>query len=517
MQFIRNLQYRDVLASFVVFLVALPLCMGVAIASGMPPAAGLVTGIVGGMVVGLFAGSPLQVSGPAAGLTVLVFEIVQRHGVAMLGVVVLAGGLLQLLAGVLKLGRYFRAVPPSVIAGMLAGIGVLILLGQTHVMMARAPGGSGLENLLALPASLAAVLDARVAREAAIVGAVVIGAMALWPKVVARVRRLHLVPSGLVGVVAGTAVAHLGGFQIPFVTLPDSLLGSLSFPTVDGLSRLLDPSVLGAAVALAIIASAETLLCATAVDRMHSGVRTNYDRELAAQGIGNAICGAVGALPMTGVIVRSSANVEAGATTRLSTVLHGTWLLGLVALLPFVLRTIPVPALAGLLVFTGYKLVKQDVRGLLAVSRFEVAIFFTTVTVIVTTDLLKGVLAGLALALAKLVWTFTHATIRVERTGDRVDVHLDGSATFVRLPELAHALETIPPGLEVHLHLEALAYVDHAALELIASWERQYVSRGGTASLDWQELRHRGGSRPTLRGKRLALQSPSGTAASSDA
>lgn len=508
MSLFRKLSAHDVLASFVVFLVALPLCLGVAIASGLPPAAGIVTGIIGGIVVGLIGGAPLQVSGPAAGLTVLVWDIVQNHGISMIGPILLVAGLIQLVAGVLRAGRYFQAVPPAVIAGMLAGIGVLILVGQAHVMLGGAPVGNAVQNIAALPSALLGAISGGVPLQAGLVGGVVIAVMALWPQVAKRVKQLRLVPGALVAVVLGTVVSALAGFEIPHISLPDRLTDAMLLPTAESMGRMLDPTFLGAALALAIIASAETLLCATAVDRMHEGDRTRYDLELSAQGIGNTLCGFLGVLPMTGVIVRSSANVEAGAKSRWSAVFHGVWLLALVSLAPQLLRLIPVAALAGLLVFTGYKLAKQDLAPLRKAGRFEVAIFFSTVGAIVLTDLLKGVIFGLVLALLKIVVTFTSFRVRVTDHGAaRTDVDLFGAATFLKLPELNASLAAIPAGREVHLHLDGLDYLDHAALETISAWEKQHVKRGGIISLDWEALQHRT-RRPSAEARALESTRP---------
>lgn len=492
MSLFRHFSPRDVLSSFVVFLVALPLCLGIAIASGMPPAAGLITGIVGGLVVGLLGGAPMQVSGPAAGLTVLVWDMIQNHGITMVGAIVLLAGLIQLAAGLLRTGRYFQAVPPSVIAGMLAGIGVLIIVGQFHVMLGASPKGTPIQNILAMPAGIASFVTGGAAMQAGLVGLLVVAIMAVWPLITAKVTKLRLVPAALVAVAAGTALSALAGFQIPQITLPTQLSDAITFPTLENLAGLLDPAVLGTALAIAIIASAETLLCATAVDRMHEGDRTNYDRELAAQGVGNAVCGLFGVLPMTGVIVRSSANVEAGATSRWSAILHGVWLLALVTLASAVLHLIPIAALAGLLVFTGYKLAKQDLRPLQRAGRFEVAIFFSTVAAIVFTDLLKGVIFGLVLSVVKLVVTFARFKVQMTHNDDaRTDVHLLGSATFLSIPELSKSLAAIPPEREVHLHLDGLEYLDHAGIEAVSAWEKQHVRRGGKVSLDWQQLQHR--------------------------
>lgn len=483
---------RELLASVVVFLVALPLCMGIAIASGAPPAAGLVTGIVGGLLVGTIAGAPLQVSGPAAGLAVIVFDLVQRYGLATLGAIILLAGAMQVVAGWRKLGRWFQAVPPSVIFGMLAGIGVLIFASQFHVMIDDKPKGTGLKNLITIPAAIlkAVTPDASLPHEeAAAIGVFTILLIAVWNGPVAkRFPKLKMVPGALVGIVSATVVANALKLPIAHVAIPDSLVGSLTFVNLAGLKMLLQPSIIGSAAALAIIASAETLLCATAVDRMHDGPRTNYDRELMAQGLGNVICGIVGGLPMTGVIVRSSANVEAGAKTRLSAIMHGFWMLVLVAAAPFVLRLIPVSSLAALLVFTGYKLVKQDVKELRKAGKSEVAIFLATIVGIVALDLLKGVVIGLVLAVLKIVWIFTHLEIKIEPEGERTYVRLVGSATFLRLPELNASLDSIAAGGDVHIVFDELDHVDHASLQAIAAWEKQYMSRGGKATVEWDGL-----------------------------
>jgi len=329
---------RDFLASIVVFLVALPLCMGISLASGMPPTAGIVTGIVGGTIVGAISGAPLQVSGPAAGLSVLVWQLVKDFGVDMLGVIVLFAGLIQLVAGLCKLGQWFRAVSPAVINGMLAGIGVLILASQFHVMLDYKPIGTGIQNLLGIPTSIMnAISSGDHHLQAAGVGALTIGTIIAWSLLAPKSWRLF--PAPLMGaIVAIVAAAVLGLGEIQYVDVPDNFWSVAVYPTPEKLMRITEWPVLVGAISIAFIASAETLLCATAVDQMHRGPRTKYDRELAAQGLGNSICGILGVLPMTGVIVRSGANVEAGAVTRLSAIMHGFWLLLFVSVIPFTLR-----------------------------------------------------------------------------------------------------------------------------------------------------------------------------------
>jgi MFS superfamily sulfate permease-like transporter len=478
---------REIMASVVVFLVALPLCMGIAIASGVPPALGLVTGIVGGLVVGAIAGAPLQVSGPAAGLTVLVWQLVEKFGLPALGLAVLLAGGLQMAAGLLKLGRWFRAVSPALIAGMLAGIGVLILASQIHVMIDDAPRSSGLANLVSIPGALIKSFTAEDHRRAAVVGIVTVAGIVVWNWL--RPEKLKSVPGALVGVVLGTLLAHVLGFRVNLVAVPSDLVASLNVPPLGTAALLVDPSFLSEALGLALIASAETLLCAAAIDRMATGVRTNYDRELFAQGVGNTLCGLVGALPMTGVIVRSAANVEAGAKTRLSAILHGAWLLALVVVFPSVLSVIPTAALAAILVYTGYRLANPpQVRKWWALGRGEAIVFVVTVFAIVATNLLTGVVIGIGVSLLKLLNTFAKLEVEVTNGDDEVEVAIHGAATFVKLPVLANALETLPSGAVVHLHVGGLTHVDHACLELLKAFQERYEGDGGKVIVDWDDL-----------------------------
>lgn len=481
----------DFFSSIVVFLVALPLCMGIAVASGVPPALGLITGVIGGVVVGFLAGSPLQVSGPAAGLAVLVYEIVNEHGLAMIGPILLLAGLIQILAGVLKVGQWFRAISPAVVYGMLAGIGVLILAGQFHVMVDDKPKATGLENLLSIPAAVYKgifPLDGSVHHLAAMIGLVTIATMVLWGKF--RPAALSLVPAPLVAIMLASGLAMVLGLPIKYVNVPQQLSDSITFPTMETLSRLMESPILVSAIAMAFIASAETLLSAAAVDRMHTGPRTDYDRELTAQGVGNFLCGALGALPMTGVIVRSSANVQAGAKTRMSAILHGCWLLVAVLALPSVLRLIPTSALAAILVYTGYKLINVDnIKQVSQYGRIPVLIYFATVAGIVATDLLTGVLIGIGLSLVKLIYKVSHLEIRLLNTEPgKAHLYLSGSATFLRLPKLARILDSIPAGTELHVHVETLNYIDHSCLDLLANWEKQNVQRGSTLVVQWDGL-----------------------------
>jgi MFS superfamily sulfate permease-like transporter len=487
---------HDLLASVVVFLVALPLCMGIAIASGVPPekaaAVGVLTGVIGGLVVGLIGGGPLQVSGPAAGLSVMVFELTREHGWEKVGVIILIAGAVQLAAGLFKLGQWFRAVSPAVVHGMLAGIGVLILASQFHIMVDDHPRGSGLTNLLSIPEAVwkGVVPSDGTNDDAARIGLLTIVLIVAWNALVPR--KLKVVPAPLVAVIVATAATVLLQLPIKRVAVPDNLLDAVQLPAWDGLGGFADwQPLLLAGLAVAVIASAETLLCATAVDQMHQGPRTKYDRELAAQGVGNMLCGLVGALPITGVIVRSAANVEAGGRTRASAIMHGCWLLLFVCLFPFVLRWVPTAALAAILVYTGYKLVNpKAIKTLWSYGKSELFIYAATVVTIVATDLLTGVLVGVVLALAKLLRTFSKLSIRLqeEPDGNRTVLFLRGAATFLRLPRLAAVLDTVPPNTELHVHFEELTYIDHACLDLLMTWEKQHEATGGSLVVDWESL-----------------------------
>jgi MFS superfamily sulfate permease-like transporter len=294
-----------------------------------------------------------------------------------------------------------------------------------------------------------------------------------------------------VGVIVATVVAALLGVQVQRVPIPANLFDAITLPTADMFSRLLDKSIWVAAISLAFVASAESLLTATAVDTMQNRApRTNYNRELVAQGVGNTVCGVLGLLPITGVIVRSSANVIAGAQTRLSSVLHGVWILAFIVLFPDLLRIIPLSALAAVLVYTGVRLMKfQTLTQLWRTDRAEAIVFLVTLGTVIAIDLLTGIVVGLIAALLKLLYSLTHLEITVVRGHDKtVTIHLKGAATFLRLPQLAANLESLPQDALVHVQFDKLTYIDHACLELLIKWEQQHKALGGELTIDWESL-----------------------------
>lgn len=479
----------SLLPAIVVFLVALPLSLGVALASGAPPAAGLWSAIIGGLVVGRLAGAPLQVSGPAAGLAVLVYEIVQSHGLAGLGVVVFLAGALQLVAGVLAAGRFFRAVSPAVVRGMLAGIGGLIIASQLHVVLGGAPTGSGLDDWATLPAALAGVSG-----WTPVVGALTIAAIVAWDTW--RPTALKSVPGALVGVALAIAVVALGQLPVATVTLPASMIGSIDWLTPAELTGALGSTAVWiSAASLAAVASAEAMLSVTATDQLHDGPRSDYDRELRAQGVGNLVAGVFGALPVTGVIVRSSANVAAGAKDRLPGMLHAALILGIVLLAPAVLQYIPLTALAAILVVTGVRLLA--VRQVVALARtdaLEAGILLVTALTIVGVDLLTGVAVGVGLSLLRVALHAVRLELHLQVHHDQREVVLSlaGAATFLAVPDLVDTLEEVPEGYALHIDHDALRHVDHAIVDTLESWSSRRATPALSGKLDTLRARARG-------------------------
>ncbi|GHH82261.1 sulfate transporter [Streptomyces sulfonofaciens] len=462
---------RDVLASLVVFLVALPLCVGVAVASGVPAELGLITGIVGGLVVGCLPGSTLQVSGPAAGLTVLVFEAVQELGLGALGAVVLGAGLVQVALGALGFGRLFRAITVAVVHGMLAGIGLVLIFGQLYTMADVEQPRSGIDKIAGLPHLVGEIATSSGALTAFAVGAATIAVLVLWRKLPARAQ---LVPAPLAAVALATAATAVAGWSVPRVEV-QGLLSAVQPPGGADFASLGSLAALGTVVAFALIASAESLFSAAAVDRMHDGARTDYNKELMAQGVGNTICGMLGALPLTAVIVRSSANIQAGARTKLSRILHGLWLVLFAALLPAAIGVIPLAALAGVLVHAGCKLIPvKELRPLWRAHRGEALVLAATATAIITTNMFEGVLLGILLAVVKSAWETSHIHLDVHETTDgRLIVTITGSATFLRLPRMLETLEALPGDRPVELDLSELRHLDHACRTTLENWAHQ--------------------------------------------
>ncbi len=484
-----NSYFKDLSASLVVFFVALPLCMGIAIASGMHPASGIVTGIIGGIIVGVLSGSPLQVSGPAAGLAVIVWDIVNRFGVGAFALMLVVAGVLQIIFGMLKMGRIFRAVSPAVVQGMLSGIGLLILASQFHVMLDDKPKGSGLDNLIGIPKVLIGVLTQNhdLNHLAALLGLITIAIIIVWEKLpVDRIR--DAVPATLLAVLVVTILATVLGLDVNLVQLPPNLLDAVTLPDLTTIPKL-GWEIVEQGLIIALIASAETLLTANAIDRMAPANKCEYDKELAAQGIGNTLCGLLGALPLTGVIVRSSVNVRAGAQTRVATICHGIWLLLFTLCFSTLIKLIPTSALAALLVYTGFKLLDiKTIRQIAEHGRSEFLILIATMGTIVATDLLTGVITGIILSTLKLLYVFCRLHITKDELNGQTTLKFVGAATFFSLPKISAALERVPPDTDLRVDFSQLTYIDHACLDMLLNWGQQYQEQGGTLAIDWGGL-----------------------------
>ncbi|NKY59813.1 SulP family inorganic anion transporter [Nocardia flavorosea] len=466
---------HDVPASIVVFLVALPLSLGIAIASGAPVAAGLIAAVIGGIVAGSLGGSALQVSGPAAGLTVIVAESIHQFGWKVTGFIVVAAGVLQILFGLSRIARAALAVAPVVVHAMLAGIGITIALQQLHVLLGGESNSTAWNNLIDLPAQLLSLHG-----PATLLGLMVIAIMLGWKYLPERVR---IVPGALAAIVVATVLSLVLSMDVKRVTIDGSLFDAIGLPE---LPRSDWAAIVVMILTFALIASVESLLSAVAIDKMHTGPRADFDREMIGQGSANVLSGLLGGLPVTGVIVRSSTNVAAGARSRASAVLHGVWVLIFSVALVSLVEQIPLAALAGLLIVIGVQLVKlAHIR--LAHRTGDLLVYAVTLLAVVFLNLLEGVLIGLALAFALLIWRVVRVAVTVEPLGgtDRWLIRIDGSCTFLSLPKLSSTFATVPQGVAVTVEM-TVDFLDHAAYDAITDWARQHESNGGT--VDFVEI-----------------------------
>ncbi|WP_165989060.1 bifunctional SulP family inorganic anion transporter/carbonic anhydrase [Streptomyces sp. YIM 98790] len=473
----------DVSASLTVFLIALPLSLGIALATGAPLQAGLVAAAVGGIVAGSLAGAPLQVSGPAAGLTVVTAELIQSFGWRVTCAITVLAGLTQLALSALRVARFTLVVSPAIVHGMLAGIGITIAVAQVHVVLGGEPESEVLSNLAELPGQLAGFDTGAV-----LTGALTVAVLLLWPRLPgrtgARVRRAA--PAALAAVVLATLTAALAFPRLPRVDLPS--WHSHALP------QMPEGPVLGliaAVVTITLVASVESLLSAVAVDKLVSarrqaggagGPRADLDRELRAQGAANVVSGALGGLPVTGVAVRSSANVAAGAVSRTSTVLHGCWVLLAAGLLVGLLERIPLAALAALVMVVGVQMVNRThIRSV--TKHREVLVYAATTTGVVLLGVLEGVGIGIAVAIAVALHRLTHTrfTHRAEADGSH-RIRVDGQLTFLAVPRLSRVLGEVPEGAAVTVELHG-TFMDHAAYETLHEWRAAYTAHGGRVEI----------------------------------
>jgi MFS superfamily sulfate permease-like transporter len=462
----------DLPAGLVVFLVALPLCLGIALASGAPLLSGLVAGIVGGLVIPLVSRSALSVSGPAAGLATLVFAGILKVGsFEAFAVAVVFAGVLQILLGLFRAGRLVAFFPSSVIKGMLAAIGVLLILKQLPYALGM-PGG----KLVASPSALAGLEWGALA-----IGLVSLALLIAWDKV--RPQRMGIIPGALVAVVAATLLSELFRWAWPALALeqaflvtlpvdgPQSLLAQLKGPDWGALRN---PDTWVLALTLGVVASLETLLSLEAIDKMDPYQRrTPLNRELVAQGLGNSVSGLLGGLPITSVIVRSSANVHAGARTRVSTVAHGALLLGTVALAAGLLNRIPLASLAAILLVTGYKLAKPALfQAMHRLGWSQFGPFLATVGAILVTDLLKGILVGLVVSVAFTLRNAMRSPYTLRQEGEQYVLSLKQDVYFFNKAALLEALEQMPEGARVVIDGSASKFIDHDVIEVLGNFGR---------------------------------------------
>ncbi|GAA3040186.1 bifunctional SulP family inorganic anion transporter/carbonic anhydrase [Streptomyces glomeratus] len=467
----------DLSASIAVFLIALPLSLGIALATGAPLQSGLVAAAVGGLVAGRLGGSPLQVSGPAAGLTVVTADLIDRYGWRTTCAITVLAGLAQVGLGCLRVARTALAVSPAIVHGMLAGIGVTIAVAQLHIVLGGTPHSAVLDNLRALPAQLAHLHPAAVT-----VSALTLGLLFVWPRLPGRAGQLlRRVPAALVAVTGATTAASLAGLPLPKVDLP-----SWRSHAMAGLPEGSVPGLAAAVLTTTLVCSVQSLLGAVAVDRLAAGRhahpgRSDLDRELLGQGAANVVSGALGGLPLAGVAVRSSANVRSGAVSRNSTMLHGVWVVVAALLMAPVLELIPLASLAALVMAVGIQMV--SLHHIRTVTRHREALVYAVTTLGVTLlGVLQGVTLGVAVAVAVALHRLTRTRITQE---DRKGVHhvrVRGQLTFLAVPQLSRALHLVPAGAAAVVELDG-SFMDHAAYESLQDWQRTHLAQGGTVAL----------------------------------
>ncbi len=493
---------RDLIAGLVVFLVALPLCLGIALASGAPLFAGIISGIVGGILVGILSGSHTSVSGPAAGLTAVVAVQIATLGFPAFLLAVTIAGVIQICLGVLRAGFIAAFIPNSVIKGLLAAIGLILILKQIPHLIGHDPDPMGQiaflqpdqqntfsEIMLMIPGFQLG---------AAVIGFISLAILIIWDHI--KFLKTSLVPAPLVVALLSFGLVllfrdwgkpwmveptHL--VQVPVAENFGALLKLVQFPDF---SQWLNGGVYVAAITLALVASLETLLNLEAVDKLDPRKRQSPpSRELLAQGVGNVASGLLGGLPMTSVIVRSSVNIMAGGRTKLSAIIHGFLLLGSVLLLPTLLNTIPLSALAAILLTTGIKLANPAlVRQMWNAGWNQFLPFAATVIAIVMTDLLIGILLGSIVSVGFILHSNLRRPLRriMERHvgGEVLRIELANQVSFLNRATLSNTLAEVPAGGHVLLDARNTDYIDPDVLDLIRDFEREEApARGVKVSL----------------------------------
>ena len=480
----------DFASGLVVFLVALPLCLGIALASGAPLFSGIISGIIGGIVVGYLSNSHLSVSGPAAGLTAIVLTAITDLGSfnAFLLAVLLAG-VIQLVFGFIKAGTISNYFPTNVIEGMLAGIGVIIILKQIPHAFGYDPDFEGDESFFQSDgqntfSELLHVLD-HIQLGAVIVALISLLILILWNKI-EFLKNIKLIPAALVAVIVSVFLNEIFIQSGSSLAISKQHLVNLPVPTnfselkkiiiTPDFTALSNSKVWIVAVTIAVVASIETLLCIEAADRMDQLKRyTNTNVELKAQGIGNILSGLLGGLPMTSVVVRTSANNVAGAKSKMSTIIHGLFLLVSVLSIPFILNKIPLSTLAAILLLVGYKLANPKIiKHFWEKGKYQFVPFIATFAAVVVTDLLKGVALGMIISVIfVLKGNMKRAYIfRKEEYKDDDIIHIDlaQEVSFLNKAAIKETLQNIPEQSYVIINASNTVYISHDILAMITEF-----------------------------------------------
>lgn len=495
--FFSNLKH-DLPASIVVFLVAVPLCLGIALASGAPLFSGIIAGIVGGIVVSLVSGSPLGVSGPAAGLAVIVLSAIQELGAfeIFLYAVVIAG-IIQFILGLIKAGVIGYYFPSSVIKGMLSGIGIIIILKQIphafgydadpegDLAFAQVDGHNTFSELWFM-------LEA-ISPGAIIITLISLAILILWERpFMKKIPTSKVIQGPLVAVVTGivlnlafsqNASLALAHEQVVNIPVADSLAGFFGQFTFPDFSQWNNPQIYIIAMTIAVVASLETLLCVEATDKLDPQKRvTPTNRELLAQGAGNVISGLIGGLPITQVIVRSSANIQSGGRTKASAFFHGILLLISAMAIPKILNMIPLASLAAILLMVGYKLAKPSLfQEMFRLGRSQFLPFIVTIVGIVFTDLLVGIAMGMVVAIFHILWnnfkTPYHFDPREYTSGEPILIQLSEDVSFLNKASIQRTLNEIPDDARVIIDASKTKTVHPDILEIIENFEANAETR----------------------------------------
>ncbi len=484
---------HDLPAGLSVFLVALPLCLGIALASGAPLYAGLLSGIIGGILVSVISGSPLGVSGPAAGLsTVVASSIISLGDYNVFLLAVLVAGLFQLVLGLFKLGGIANYFPSAVIKGMLAAIGIILISKQIPLALGYDQPDfwtSGFLQLFSAANFLGNIsaFNQHITRGAVFISLFSIAALILLQQ--PSFKKWKVIPAPLLVVVLGIVIntlftAAASGYtlrQTQLVSIPATVFSEIHFPDFSKLFAI--PEVWKYGLIIGSLATLETLLCVEAVDKLDKHNRiTPVNRELIAQGIGNMTCGLLGALPITAVVVRGAANADAGGKTKLSAFIHGVFLLLSVLLVPFLLSRIPYASLAAILIITGYNLTKPKLyRNMWSLGWKQFIPFMLTILVILSTDLLIGVSIGLLISIYFIVQNNFRAEYRITKTmRHETEVHyikLNSNVTFLNKVKLRKALDQIPNYSVLTIDGSECNFIDYDILEIISEYENKAHDR----------------------------------------